>query len=192
MGSKARVRPYSSSMTPSAHHHVFRSLTLALLGSLPACDIITEKLTQKAVEVAVEKAIEGNSGSDVDIDTSGKSVTIKAKNDKGEDVVLQTQTGQLPEAWPKDIPPYPGAKINGSLVTGKGGMLMLETSDTPDQVMTFYRSRLPQMKQKSEMKLENHTLLTFEEGPGKRGLAVGATVQDGKTAIHLQTFDQGS
>jgi hypothetical protein len=186
------VRPYSSSMTRSALPHVFRWFALVALGWLPACDSITEKLSQKAVEAAMEKAIEANSGNDVDIDTSGKSVTIKTKNGKGEEVVLQTQTGQLPESWPKDIPPYPGAKINGSLVTGKGGMLMLETSDTPDQVIAFYRSKVPQMKQKSEMKLENHTMLTFEAEQGKRGLAVGATVQDGKTAIHLQTFEKGN
>ncbi len=179
-------------MTQAARHHVFRSLVLVASTSLPACNSITERLTEKAVEAAMEKAIEGNSGNDVDIDTSGKSVTIKTKNAKGEEVVLQTQTGQLPDGWPKDIPPYPGAKINGSLVTGKGGMLMLETSDTPDQVIGFYRSKLPQMKQKSEMKLENHTMLTFETEQGKRGLAVGATAQDGKTAIHLQTFDKGS
>lgn len=187
------------SAIPQAFHSVaqlaaqlaWRSLALIGLGLLPACDTITEKLTEKAVEAAVEKAIEGNSGADVDIDTSGKAVTIKTKNDKGEEVYLQTQTDRLPDSWPKDIPPYPGAKINGSLVTGKGGMLMLETSDTPDQVIAFYRSKLPQMKQKSEMKLENHTMLTFEEAQGKRGLAVGATLQDGKTAIHLQTFDKG-
>jgi hypothetical protein len=190
-------------MTRSVVHHAphraahgavnpaFRWLTLVALGLLPACDLITEKLTQKAVEAAVENAIEGNSGADVDIDTSGKAVTIKTKNEKGEEVYLQTQADRLPDSWPKDIPPYPGAKINGSLVTGKGGMLMLETSDTPDQVIAFYRSKVSHMKQKSEMKLENHTLLTFEEEQSKRGLAVGATLQEGKTAIHLQTFDKG-
>jgi hypothetical protein len=84
-------------MTQAARHHVFRSLVLVASASLPACNSITETLTQKAVEAAMEKAIEGNSGNDVDIDTSGKSVTIKTKNEKGEEVVLQTQTGQLPD-----------------------------------------------------------------------------------------------
>lgn len=177
-------------MTPSAVHLAFRSLALAALGALTACDTITNELTEKAVEVAMEKAIEGNSGAKVDIDSSGKAVTIKAKNEKGEEVVLQTQADQLPDAWPKDIPPYPGAKINGSFMTGKGGMLMSETSDTPAQVIAFYRSKVSQMKQKSEMKLENHTLLSFEDEVTHRGLAVGATNQDGKTAIHLQVFDR--
>lgn len=177
-------------MTHSAVHRAFCSLTLATLGCLPACDSITEKITEKAVEAAMEKALEANSGGDVDIDTSGKSVTIQAKNQKGEKVVLQTQTDTLPDSWPKDIPPYPGAKVKGSLMTGKGGMLMLESSDTPEQVVAFYRSRTTQMKQKSEMKLENHTMLVFEDEASKRGLSVGASAQDGKTAIHLQVFDK--
>jgi hypothetical protein len=139
----------------------------------------------------MEKAIEGNSGNDVDIDTSSNAVTIKAKNQKGEEVFLQTQTDRLPESWPKDIPPYPGAKINGSLATGKGGMLTLESSDAPDQVVAFYRSKVPKMKQKAEMKVDNSTMVTFEDDASKRGLSVVATIEDGKTAIHLQTFDQG-
>lgn len=190
-GTKSQVRPYCPVMTPSAVHYAFPSLTVVALGLLSACDLVTDKLTEKAVEAAVEKAIEGNSGNDVDIDTSGQAVTIKTKNKKGEEVVLQTQTDRLPESWPKDIPPYPGAKINGSLVTGKGGMLTLESSDTPDEVMAFYRSKVPQMKQKSEMKLDQSTMVTFEDDGGKRGLSVVATVEGGKTAIHLQTFDKG-
>ncbi|HTV20713.1 MAG TPA: hypothetical protein VMG12_18645 [Polyangiaceae bacterium] len=181
-------------MTQTTVHHALRSLALGALVALSACETITskltEKLSEKAVEAAVEKAIEGNSGADVDIDSSGKAVTIKAKNDKGEEVVLQTHADKLPDAWPKDIPPYPGAKINGSFMTGKGGMLMSETTDTPEQVLAFYRSKVSQMKQKSEMKLENHSMLSFEDEATHRGLAVGATSQDGKTAIHLQIFDQ--
>jgi hypothetical protein len=178
-------------MKPSAVHQAFPSLTIVALGLLSACDLVTDKLTEKAVEAAMEKAIEGNSGNDVDIDTTGKSVTIKTKNPKGEEVFLQTQADTLPDSWPKDIPPYPGAKINGSLVTGKGGMLTLESTDTPDQVMAFYRSKVPQMKQKSEMKVDQSTMVTFEEDGGKRGLSVVATVESGKTAIHLQTFQKG-
>lgn len=177
-------------MTHPALHHAFRPFTLALLGCLAACDSITDRLTEKAVEAAVEKALESKSGGDVDIDTSGKAVTIKAKNAKGESVVVQTQTDTLPDSWPKDIPPYPGAKINGSLMTDKGGMLMLETSDKPEQVIAFYRSKTTQLKQKSEMKLENHTMVVFEDEAKKRGLSVGASAQNGKTAIHLQVFDK--
>jgi hypothetical protein len=178
-------------MTQPPVHYALRSLLCVAIASLPGCDSITDKLAEKAVEAAVEKAIEGNSGNAVDIDTSGKSVTIKSKNDKGEEVVLQTQTGTLPDSWPKDIPPYPGAKINGSLVMGRGGMLTLESSDTPEQVMDFYRSNVSHMKKKSEMKLDNSTMLRFEDEQTKRGLSVVAVVQDGRTAIHLQTSEGG-
>jgi hypothetical protein len=70
-------------------------------------------------------------------------------------------------------------------------MLSLESSDAPDQVMAFYRTKVPQMKQKSEMKLDKSTMLSFEDEQGKRGLTVVATLESGKTAIHLQTFDKG-
>lgn len=156
---------------------------------LAGCESITERITEKAVEVAVENALEKNSGGEVDIE-AGKGVSFKSKDGKG-DFVFNSASGKVPDTWPKDIPPYPGAKVTASVSSGVSGMLMLETPDSPEQILAFYKSKLGNMKETANMNAGGTSILTFEEEKGGRQLAVGATAQQGKTMIHLQVSEKG-
>jgi hypothetical protein len=155
---------------------------------LCGCQSITEKLTEKAIEATIES----QTGGEVDIDTSKQGAySFKSKNDKGEEVVLDGQSGKVPDNWPKDIPAYPGAKVTASLLSGKNGMLMLETSDSTEKVLAFYKSNLGSMKEEANMNAGGTSIVTYEDKAAGRELAVGATAQDGKTMIHLQVSSKG-
>lgn len=154
------------------------------------CESITERITEKAMEVAVENAIEKNSGGEVDIE-AGKGVSFKSKDGKGGDFVFNSQTGKVPETWPKDIPPYPGATVTASMSSGTSGMLMLETTDSADKVLAFYKSKMGSMKETANMNAGGTSILTFQAETGGRQLAVGATAQEGKTMVHLQVSEKG-
>ena len=166
---------------------VCRVALIASAGLLGACQSITEKLAEKAVE----SAIESKTGGQVDIDTS-KGFSIKSKNDKGEEVVIDGQSGKVPDNWPKDVPAYPGAKVTASFTSGKNGMLMLETADSAEKVLAFYKSSLPSMKEAASMNTGATSITTFENKAIGRELAVGATAQDGKTMVHLQVSEKGN
>lgn len=154
------------------------------------CESITERITEKAMEVAVESAIEKNSGGEVDIQ-AGKGVSFKSKDGKGGDFVFNSQNGKVPETWPKDIPPYPGATVTASMSTGASGMLMLETTDSSEKVLAFYKSKLGGMKETANMNAGGTAILTFQEEKSGRQLAIGATAQEGKTMINLQVSEKG-
>ena len=173
-------------MIQRALKHSARSLAcVALVSLVQGCQTITEKLTEKAVEAAIET----QTGGDVDI-KAGEGVTFKSKDSKGEEVVIQSQTGKIPDAWPKDIPAYPGAKVNASLMSGKNGMLMLETTDPSEKVLAFYKSSLSGMKEHAIMNAGPTSILTLQEEKGGRELGIGATAQDGKTMIHIQLSEK--
>jgi hypothetical protein len=153
------------------------------------CESITEKITEKAMEVAVESALEKNSGGEVDIET-GKGVSFKSKDGKGGDFVVSSATGKVPESWPQDIPPYPGATVTASMSSAGSGMLMLETADSAEKVLAFYKSKLVSMKETANMNAGGTSILTFQEDKSGRQLAVGATAQQGKTMINLQVSEK--
>jgi hypothetical protein len=159
---------------------------LLALGVLLAsgCEKVTQKITEKAVEAAVESAMEKQTGGSIDIHDQG--VTLKSADGKG---VLETMTGKVPDDWPREIPTYPGAKVNMSMMTGKDGMLMLETTDAPDAILAFYKAKLG-MKQQSEVNMESTRIVTFEDEANRRTLAVSAGPQDGKTFVNLQLFEK--
>lgn len=60
---------------------------------------------------------------------------------------LDVGSGTIPEGFPKDFPVYPGAKILSSLTgnqsgQGNGFWLTLSTSDSVDQVKSYYETNL--------------------------------------------------
>lgn len=132
------------------------------LGS--GCDLITEKITQKVAEKAIEHTIEKQSGGDVQVDTSNGSVSVKS--DKGT-VEISGAGAKLPDTWPKDVPLYPGATITMAISNDKQHMLGLETADSPEQAVAFYKDKLASMKQEVAMSTPQQEMLAYEDGNGR-------------------------
>lgn len=144
-------------------------LSAALLAS--GCDMITEKLTQKATEAAIEHMVEKESGGKVDLDTS--SGTVSLKSDKGS-MEISANGAKVPESWPKDVPLYPGAKVTMAMAGPNHQMLNLETGDTPEQAVEFYKGKLSAMTQEGLMNTEQQSMLSYKDATGRRvQLAIG-------------------
>lgn len=75
--------------------------------------------------------------------------------EKGKMTITDTKTGatvdvgsnKIPDAFPKDFPVYPGAKVTSSLTGAQSGRndgfwLTLSTPDAVDKVASYYKSQL--------------------------------------------------
>ncbi|HET9794434.1 MAG TPA: hypothetical protein VFS34_08220 [Thermoanaerobaculia bacterium] len=110
-------------------------------------------------------------GSPVEIDRSGRNVTIRTAD--------ATATGgpsaSLPAGFPKDVPTYPGAHVAAAVETGThdAHAATFETNDWPDDVAKFYAGKLSRWKTTADLKSEDgHTLLLV--APDGRSLTLTA------------------
>jgi hypothetical protein len=157
------------------------------LGS--GCETITEKLTQKATEAAIEHAIEKQVGGEVEIDEGGAS--FKGKDNEGKDVIYDARSGKVPDNWPQDIPVYPNTKVTASLQGNGSRTLMLESQDSPDKVIEFYKSKLASLTEEAAMSSEGSWLVSFKDKPGKRTVIVTASPDNDKTSVNLAVNEDG-
>lgn len=144
-------------------------LSAALLAS--GCDMIMEKLTQKATEAAIEHMVEKESGGKVQLDTSSGSVSVK--NEKGS-MEFSANGAKVPETWPQDVPLYPGAKVTMAMAGPNHHMLNLETGDAPEKAVEFYKGKLSAMTEEAVMNTEHQSMLYYKDATGRRvQLAIG-------------------
>jgi hypothetical protein len=158
-------------------------LTLALITAVAplGCKKIREKMEQKVAE----KAVEGMTGGQVQIE--GDKVTVNGKDGNGS---VQFGTAKLPDDWPSEIPVYPGAKLLTAMTTTdkgvSGHVLTLETTDSVDKVITYYKSKLSGYKSMLDMSSgEGHTL-ALENDATHLQVNISATPQGNtKTNVFL-------
>jgi hypothetical protein len=158
----------------------------AWLGS--GCEAITEKVTQKVTESAIEHAIEKQVGGEVQIDEGGAS--FKGKDNEGRDITYDARSGKVPDNWPKDIPVYPNTKVKASLQGNGTRTLMMESEDSPDEVVAFYKSKLSSLEEEASVSSNGSWLLSFKDKPGKRTVMVTASRENEKTALNLAVNDE--
>jgi hypothetical protein len=152
----------------------------ALFGCDSAKDLITQKVTDKVVEEAIERQ--------VGVDTSGERVSIKTKDDKGNEFILEPGGGKVPEDWPKDVPIYPGAVVAANAKSSKANTLVLQVDDSPQQVIDFYKGKLSSMEQKAFMDIGGKFMMTLAEKDGRRQIMVNAGANEGKAAAKGKTY----
>lgn len=137
------------------------ALVIGVLGSgLTAlgCDLITEKITQKVTEKAIERTIEEKTGGEVQVNEG----SLSFKNDKG--TVALGAGAKVPDGWPQDVPLYPGAKVTAAMSNEAQIVLGLETSDSPEQAVAFYKDKLSGMKQEAAMNTTQQQMLVYKDG----------------------------
>jgi len=155
------------------------SLVLVLIVSafaLSGC----EAIARKASERIAEEAIEGSTGDEVDITEDGVSF-------EGDDGTTATfsQSGEVPESFPKDVPVYEGTIIT-SVELNEGFTLGIETDDAPGDIIDWYEKELGDDGWKQEMKVETGEGAMFGAKKGERTvqIATGAGTEK-KTLITL-------
>jgi hypothetical protein len=146
--------------------------------TLLACGKIKEKIAEKVVE----KTVEAQTGTDVDIEEGRVSV----KDDKGNNHEWGAGT-KLPDDWPKDLGPYPGAKLVGSYSTRQNGKLTgslaMTVKASPDQVFDHYQAKLDGFTFKSETNFNGNRIKQFVKD--KRQVTVTVTPDDRATRVNL-------
>ena len=126
---------------------------------------------------------------DVKVEESGKagqsSVTVTGKN--GETMTINSEGGKLPDDYPKDVPVASGAKIvmatSANTADNQGSSLVLETADSFDKTVTFYKKGLADNGWKIEGTIsgENMTMLTAAKD--NRQLVVQIGESNGKCSV---------
>lgn len=105
------------------HRHLATALAAVLAVSSVGCDMIGEELA--------ERAVEGVTGTDVEVDDDGVSVESDegslSADDGGfsmdtEDGTFESRTGQVPEDFPASVPLPDAEVINGSRMDGEDGL----------------------------------------------------------------------
>ena len=126
---------------------------------------------------------------DVKVEESGKAgqsaVTFTGKN--GETMTINSEGGKLPDDYPKDVPVASGAKIvmatSVNSADNKGSSLILESADSFDKTVAFYKKGLADHGWKIDATIsgENMTMLTAAKDT--RQLVVQIGESEGKCSV---------
>jgi hypothetical protein len=168
--------------------------TAALALGAIGCDTIAEKIQKKVIEKAVEKSIEANSGGEAKLDLSGKSVSGTFK--KGKQVTALGEGASVPDDFPKQIPIYPGAKLNVSHADRTGAPqfgLGFSVAAPPEKVAAYYKNELKGFKLEQELSQEGGHALSFAD-KAQAKLSVQITIAKGdednesNVMLHAETL----
>jgi hypothetical protein len=152
---------------------------LALVAGLAGCQKASEAVTEKAMEKSIEAQMKKDGATEAKVDLS--SGTVKSVSVDKDGKKQEFEVGNASAVTEADIglPFYPGAKIDSSHVmkVAKDGevaaMMPLETTDSPDKVVAFYRERLQAMS-------AGHQFMDMAQGDGNHTLML---VNDAKSEV---------
>lgn len=104
---------------------------------------------------------------------------------------INVGTGTIPDAFPKDFPIYPGAKVTSSLSGAQAGKnngfwLTLSTTDAFNAVDSFYKNKLSEngwTAEMSAMYTQNTTSETVTKGSWSGSLTITADAKSKETQI---------
>jgi hypothetical protein len=154
--------------TGAPRRWLLAGVSVALFGG--ACK--NEKHDSAPANEAAAPAVDGK---DVEVKSTEQGLVISSKDGKNT-MRLDTTSGKVPDDWPKDVPMYPGSKIDLSMKLGNGYTLTQETPDPPAKVAEFYKAQLGKMQSRSSVDIgKNQTLQwTDEQKPLQVTLALTA------------------
>jgi major membrane immunogen (membrane-anchored lipoprotein) len=157
--------------------------------------------------LAVSLAACGSSEKTTTMELDGKDVTIKQSGDgedasismkgaDGEAVNITTGGAAAGGALPAGVASYPGSKALMSMTgnqDGKaGGMTVLETTDSPDKVLAFYKAEAAKQGLTADVSETKTTAdgqaaysYAAKSADKKMGLMVTIGSKDGKTQVTL-------
>ena len=161
---------------------VVAPLLVAAAFALPT--LACKRLAERAAEKAEEKALEKQTGGQVSINGQKGSMTFVT--DAG---AMTLGTGaKIPDDFPKAVAVYPGATPSLAAKSGTGEKeawtVAMETTDTKDQVVAYYKAHMSGFTQSTSMDLGTSTMLGFQS-PKLDVTVMTAAQPGGKTEITL-------
>lgn len=106
-------------------------------------------------------------GTKATVTQSGKNTEVTIQGKDGTKVQVSGGGNlALPEAFPKDVPVYPGATITANATVKDGVQVVLKTADPINKVAAFYSDKLKAggFEIESTMNTEENSMLTAKKG----------------------------
>jgi hypothetical protein len=148
-----------------------------------ALDYAREKGHQEVVKVLATKGVQAYSPSPVQKEAKAASLQPVDKTAKAES---KPSFAKGQEEIPGgEIPHYEGAKVTKSVTQGKRSLVEMETDDSPEEVMNFYKTEMISKGWGVKMALSQGKVASLSMYNGKRGLLLSAGQRSGKTKITL-------
>ncbi len=156
-----------------AHTFALIFAAASLLSAETGCKKLTQSMTEKAVE-------EGTGAKKVDVDKG----QMQVEGANGQKMALGENVA-LPDGWPKArVPPYPGAKIIAAVSASGQLSYVAETTDAPEKVRAFYKSKLSSYKEEGTVTSAQATTAAYKSSA--ETVSFTASVDgNGKTTIAL-------
>jgi hypothetical protein len=135
----------------------------------------------------------------ISVDAKGDDKTITVQTGEGKGTISVTEKGDVPKNLPSYVPPYPGAKYEGSFVSDmqgtpnegavSGGMMSFKTSDSADKVLAFYKAAFARagLKDGASGDMGGLKMISFTKGDNNdQGAQVMATsAPGGETQVQV-------
>lgn len=134
------------------------------------------------------KTISTPSG-DVKVEESGKNgqSTVTFTGKEGEKFTINSEGGKVPDDYPKDVPVAGGAKVMmATTATNEGNTgtsLILESTDSHEKVLAFYKKGLADNGWKIETTISQPNVTIIAASKDKRNLSLQIGESEGKTSI---------
>ena len=164
-----------------------KAFGLAIIFSIVA--LVFVGCGEKLAEKATEEALEGVTGTDIDVDEG--RVTIEDTNGN---VYSQTTSAEIPDDWPSDAPYYDGdLAASSSLVMGdeESYVLTITTKDEEEKIFDYYREELVNegwtitSDARSSLGTESIILSMIIAEKGNMTLSVGISYQEDKETLNI-------
>ena len=136
----------------------------------------SESLAEKMVEHAMAK--EGVKGK---VNISDGKVTMETKD--GTTAYAAGEGTKVPDTFPKDVQVYAGAKVLASVSVPNGQNLMLESGDSIEKIIAFYKGSMQGWKEEMSMNQGESSMLIYKKEP--RTVSIVATRAGKGSQINL-------
>ena len=135
----------------------------------------------------------------ISVDDKGGNKTITVDSGKGKGTISVTEKGDVPKGLPSYIPPYPGAKYEGSFVSDmqgtpkdgavSGGLMSFKTTDSADKVLAFYKDAFTRagLKDGASGDMGGLKMISFTKGDNEQQGAqvMASAAPDGGTQVQV-------
>lgn len=136
----------------------------------------SESLAEKMIEHAMAK--DGVKGK---VSISDGKMTVQTKD--GTTSWAAGEGTKVPDTFPKDIQVYAGAKVLASVSVPNGQNLMLESGDSIEKIIAFYKGSMKEWKEEMSMNQGESSMLIYKKE--QRQVSIVVTRADKGSQINL-------
>jgi hypothetical protein len=171
-------------------------MRLTVLVTLAALSVVACKPPTPSYTVTDPKTGEKTK---ISVDSKGDNKTVTVSSPDGKGTISVTTEGDVPKNLPAYVPPYPGAKYEGSFVSdmqgtpqdGKvsGGLMSFKTKDSADKVLAFYKEAFTRagLKDGASGDMGGLKMISFTKGDTEEEGAqvMASTAPSGETQVQV-------